>query len=158
MSKKRENFIKMDKLEYRAVIKFLHLQRKTPQQIHEEMSAVYGSDAPSYDVVKHWRRQFKSGRISIYDEPRSGRPTTAKNEDTIGKIEKMVNDDRRICIKTIAKNLGISHGTVCDILHNQLNLCKVLEQWEKKKKKQRKSKFPVNESKWNNLCFLFFPS
>lgn len=31
-----------DKVEYRAVIRFLHLQGKSAQIIHEEMSAVYG--------------------------------------------------------------------------------------------------------------------
>lgn len=42
----------LDKIEYQAAIRFLHLQEKTAQTIHEEMSVVYGVECPSYDNMK----------------------------------------------------------------------------------------------------------
>ena len=66
-----ETPMKMDKLEYRAVIKFLHLQGKKPLQIHKEMCEIYADDAPLYEVVKHWCGRFKSGQLSIRDEARN---------------------------------------------------------------------------------------
>uniref|UniRef100_UPI00358DDAE3 zinc finger CCCH domain-containing protein 10 isoform X2 n=1 Tax=Myxine glutinosa TaxID=7769 RepID=UPI00358DDAE3 len=129
MCSKVEAPLKMEKLEYRAVIKFLHLQGKMPQKIHDEMFAVYAGVTPSYDVVKHWCRQFKCGRLSIYDEPRSGRPASAHNEETVEKVEKMVLQDRRICIDKIVQTVGISHGSVCEMIRHQLNMKKVATQW-----------------------------
>ena len=29
------------------------------------MKVVYGEDAPSYEYVKHWHRQFKCGRTYV---------------------------------------------------------------------------------------------
>ena len=80
----------MDKIEYRSVIKFLHLQNKTPFTIHEEMLAVYKDDCPSYGVVKHWCKEFKCGRLSVHDETRSGRPSTSKCPDIVQQIEKLI--------------------------------------------------------------------
>ena len=40
----------------------------------ERMLAVYGDNAPSEYQVKYWSKQFKWGRKSIEDDPRSGRP------------------------------------------------------------------------------------
>ena len=36
------------KIEYRAVIRCLHLKGKTGKEIHGELTDVYGSSAPSY--------------------------------------------------------------------------------------------------------------
>ena len=106
----------MEKVEYRSVIKFLFLQKKTPKNIHEEMFAVYHNDCPSYEVVKHWCRQFKCGRLSIHDEPRSGRPSTSCEHDMIQKVEKIILEDRRVKVKNIAAELGISQGSVFNIM------------------------------------------
>jgi histone-lysine N-methyltransferase SETMAR len=119
----------MEKVEYRSVIKFLFLQKKTPTTIHEEMLAVYHNDCPSYDVVKHWCKQFKCGRLSIHDEPRSGRPSTSCTDDMIRKVEQIILKDRRVNVKNIVAELGISQGSVVDIIHNELNMTKVSARW-----------------------------
>ena len=38
----------LSKFEYRAVIRYLYLKGKTGQEIHCELTNVYGSSAPSY--------------------------------------------------------------------------------------------------------------
>ena len=119
----------MEKVEYRSVIKFLFLQKKTPTTIHEEMLAVYHNDCPSYDVVKHWCKQFKCGRLSIHDEPRSGRPSTSSADNMIRKVEQIILKDRRVTVKNIVAELGISQGSVVDIIHNELNMTKVSARW-----------------------------
>lgn len=47
-------FVKMEKVEYRAVIKFLYLKGNTPAKIKVELDAVYGDSAPSFTTVKRW--------------------------------------------------------------------------------------------------------
>ena len=118
----------MEKPEYRSVIKFLFLQKKAPKTIPEEMLGVYQNHCPSYHVVKHWCKQFKCGRLSIHDEPRSGRPSTSCCND-IHKVEEMILEDRRVKVKNIATELGISQGSVFDIIHGELNMAKVSARW-----------------------------
>ena len=42
------------KVEYRAVIRYLYLKGKTGQEIHCELTNVYGPSTPSYAQVKFW--------------------------------------------------------------------------------------------------------
>ena len=52
------------KVEYCAVIWYLHLKGKTGKVIHAELVDVYWSSAPSYSQVKFWAVEFKHGRMS----------------------------------------------------------------------------------------------
>lgn len=55
----------MDKIEYRAVIKYLCLKKLTPTDIHKDMQETLGDSAPSYAMVKKWCAEFKRGRTSV---------------------------------------------------------------------------------------------
>ena len=57
----------LSKVEYRAVIRYLYLKGKTDQEIHCELTNVYGSSAPSYAQVKFWVGEFKRSRMSLED-------------------------------------------------------------------------------------------
>lgn len=54
----------MDKLEIRAVIKYLQKKGLSGQEIHNDMVNVLGESAPSYATVKNWVAKFKRGRTS----------------------------------------------------------------------------------------------
>ena len=86
------------KVEYRAVIRYLYLKGKTGQEIHCELTNVYGSSASSYAQVKFWVGEFKRGRTSLEDENRSGRPSDATDEEMC-KVRDLVCSDRRIKVK-----------------------------------------------------------
>ena len=43
----------IEPVEYRIVMRLLYLKGFTTKKALDEMKAVYGEDAPSYDVVKH---------------------------------------------------------------------------------------------------------
>ena len=73
-----------NKIRYRAVIEFLTLENVQPQQIHNRMIVVYGENAPSYATVKRWAAEFRRGRTSLEDDPRSGRPSRSE-ERRVGK-------------------------------------------------------------------------
>ena len=45
-------FSKMDRIEYRAVIKFLTLEGNAPMDIHQRLVNVYDDSAPSYAIWK----------------------------------------------------------------------------------------------------------
>ncbi|EFN64175.1 Putative uncharacterized protein FLJ37770, partial [Camponotus floridanus] len=76
----------MDKIEYRAVIKYFVLEGLTATEIKNELDSTLGDSSPSFSTVKKWAAEFKRGRSSIFDDERSGRPKTATNEEIIQKI------------------------------------------------------------------------
>ena len=45
---------KNDKISHRADIYYLGLKGLTPKQVHQDMEATLGEDAPSYSMVKKW--------------------------------------------------------------------------------------------------------
>ena len=82
------------KVEYSAVIPYLHLKGKTHKEIHGELDDVYGSSAPSYAQVKFWVREFKRSRTSLEDEARSGHPLDAIDKEMCKKVRDLVYSDR----------------------------------------------------------------
>lgn len=119
----------MNKLEYRAVIKFLTKEGQTPSQIHSRMVNVYGEESPSLATVKNWAKEFKWGRESLEDDPRTGRPTETTSEEIIEHVECLVLDDGRLKKKEIAQMVGVSPTTVLRILHDHLGMTKVSARW-----------------------------
>ena len=117
------------KVEYRAVIRYLYLKGKTGQEIHCELTNVYGSSAPSYAQVKFWVGEFKRGRTSLEDETRSGRPSVATDEEMCNKVRDLVYSDRRVKVEEIGNALHISHGSVSTILHDRLGMRKLTARW-----------------------------
>ena len=117
------------KVEYLAVIRYLYLKGKTGQEIHCELTNVYGSSAPSYAQVKFWVEEFKPGRTSLEDETRSGRPSDATDEEMCNKVRDLVYSDRRIKVEEIANALHISHGSVSTTLQDHFGMYKLTARW-----------------------------
>ncbi|GFW82718.1 HTH_48 domain-containing protein [Trichonephila clavipes] len=79
-------FVKLERIEYRAVIKYLFLKGNTTTQIKDELDSVYGNSIPSFTLVKFWAAEFKRGHKSLGDDERSGRPNTATTDENITKF------------------------------------------------------------------------
>ena len=110
----------------------MYLKGKTGQEIHCELTNVYGSSAPSYAQVKFWIGEFKHGRTSLEDKTRSGRPSDATDEEMYNKVRDLVYSDRRVKVEEIATALHISHGGVSTILHDRLGMRKLTARWVSK--------------------------
>ena len=119
----------MDKIEYRAVIEFLHLKGKSSTEIKTELDCVYGEASPSFSTIKSWVVEFKRGRRSIFDEERPGRPKTATIDEIIDKVHGIVMDDRRLTVVEIAETAGISTERVHAILYEHLDMRKLSARW-----------------------------
>lgn len=122
-------FVKMEKLEKRAVIKYFYLKGFTPKQMKEEMDSTLGDSSPSYSTIKQWVSEFKMGRVSTSDKPRSGRPVEVTTSEMIEKIHKIVLEDRRLKVHEIAETCRMSAERVRNILHNHLNMEKLCARW-----------------------------
>jgi transposase len=104
----------MDKIEYRAVIKFFVREGLTPNEIHLKFIKVYGDSSPSFSTTKKWVAEFNRGRTSLEDDPREGRPKSVTPPD-----------DRRMKVREIAETIGISKECVEYILHEELDMRKL---------------------------------
>ena len=52
-------FLKMDKTEHRAVIKFFVKEGLMPNENHSKFIKVYGDSSPSFSTIKKWAAEFK---------------------------------------------------------------------------------------------------
>ena len=73
--------------EIRANIKFLTKLEWKPKKIIESLRQIYGDSSPSKSVVYDWINRFKNGREDLKDNPREGRPSTAKYERTVTLVQ-----------------------------------------------------------------------
>jgi transposase len=62
-------------------IKFCVKLGKTPTETYEMLQTVYGDEALSHSSVFELFKRFKEEREDLQDDPRSGRPSTSRNED-----------------------------------------------------------------------------
>ena len=105
------------------------LQKKKRKEIHKELAATLDDNALSYATIKNWAVLFKAGRESVDDDSRSGCPTSAVTDESVKDVEKFVVKDRRVSVRQIASEMGISVGSVETILHDRLNLFKASVRW-----------------------------
>ncbi|CAH2083794.1 unnamed protein product [Euphydryas editha] len=102
----------MEKIEYRAVIKFLTKGRKIRKT-----------------MVYKWHGLFKKGKESLEDDPRPGTSIEVTTPELIQKVEKLVLDDTRLKKKQLAEMVGVSDTTIFKILHDHLGMTKVSARW-----------------------------
>ena len=98
----------MDNIWHCGVIRYLQKKRIRPhKEIHLDMVATLGNDAPALSTVKS-AAEFKGGRESLEDDPRSGHPSMATTQENIDCIHKIVMDDRHLTVNHIANAISIS--------------------------------------------------
>jgi len=117
--------LKMDKIEYRAVIKFFEKEGLKQNEIHSKFIKVYGDSSPSFSTITKWAAEFKRGRTSLEDDPRKGCPESTPPPEIIEQVHDMVWDDRRMKLSEIAETTGISKERVGYILHEELDMKKL---------------------------------
>lgn len=121
--------VKIEKLEYRAIIKYLYLKGLRGKEIYEDMLETLGDQCPSYATVKNWIASFKRGKLSVEDDKRPGRPISVSTPENIDAVHDMILSDRRIGLKHIAETLKISYERVHHIVHVDLDMKKISAKW-----------------------------
>jgi len=58
----------------RAYIKMETLCGKTPTEIHSSLMEVCGVETVGRSTISRWAQRFREGRLSVENDPKSGRP------------------------------------------------------------------------------------
>lgn len=111
------------------LIKHYFLRQKTAKETKEKLDKYYGESAPSKSMVCKWFAEFKNGRTSTIDEPRSGRPNDVTTPEMVDKIHDIVLADRRVKLRDIVDIVNISSKRVFNILHEYLDIKKLSAKW-----------------------------
>ena len=112
----------------KAVIEFLMKEGRAAREISDRLRNVYEECALSYPSVKRWMAAFKGGRSDIIDKARSGRPLSALTNGNKQHVDELIRSDRRITTRDIVGVIGVSQGTVHNIICD-LGYSKVCARW-----------------------------
>ena len=71
---------------------------------------------------------FREGRESVEDNPRMGRKPKI-NAALTSSVKEIIDGDRRLTVRDISQNIGISVGTVHTILTDKFGMNQVSARW-----------------------------
>jgi hypothetical protein len=63
-------------------------------------------------MALEWFQLFKEGRMDLEDDPRSGRPLSSRNADTVANIREMMTRDRRCTLRMMSDELNINKEAI----------------------------------------------
>jgi len=89
------------------------------------LQQAYGEDCLSRTQCHKWYQRFKSGRTSIEDDPKSGRPSTSMDDDHVEKVLAVIRQNRRLNVREVAEEVGICNSPCHLILTEKRKMCRV---------------------------------
>ena len=113
----------------RIIIKFLTAERVSPSEIFSRLQAQFGRQCLSQARVYSWAKEFREGREQVENQPHPRRPRTSITPENVERVELLILDNRRITIREISEEVGISVGSVEDIVKKDLHFSKVSARW-----------------------------
>jgi histone-lysine N-methyltransferase SETMAR len=113
----------------RSYIKIETLRVKNPTEIHNALHEDCGDSVVDRSTVSWWASRFHEGRVSIQDDPRSGRPVTAMDDTSVVIVSSLLEDDRRKSCEEIVHEANMSAASVFRIVTQTLQKRKVAAKW-----------------------------
>ena len=110
--------------EQRSVIKFLVSEGIKPCHIFQRLKKRFSDKCVSHSIFYNWVSQFREGRTSVCDRPRTGRPAEA-----VANVKAFVNKNRRVTLEEVANKFSIGKASAHKILHEHLGMSKVSARW-----------------------------
>ncbi|GFS29193.1 protein GVQW3 [Nephila pilipes] len=114
-----------ERIEQRYGIKFCQKLGDSQSQTIRKIQQVFGEDATSVTQIKEWFNRFKDGRTSAESEQRYGKPQTARSAANVERVRNLVMTDRRLTVREIAEEVGVSKDSAHAILREDLNMNRV---------------------------------
>ncbi|PSN32414.1 hypothetical protein C0J52_17540 [Blattella germanica] len=89
------------------------------------LRTAYGEESMGKSQAFEWFSKFKRGVTSVHDAGCSGQPTSSKTQENVDRVREIVLNDRRFTIREISDALGLSFGSVQNILTDDLNMRRI---------------------------------
>jgi len=116
----------MEGIEEQCVwVKFCFKLRKSSSETFELLQQAFGVDVLSRTKCFEWFKRFKEGRTSVKNNQRPGRPSTSKTNETVARVREIIRNNRRLTIREVAENIGISYGSCQEILTKELGMSRI---------------------------------
>ena len=101
-----------------------------------------GESTMSRTQVQLRYNRLKEGRENVNDNARPGRPSTSTTDENIEPMKKMILDKRRITVREVADDVGISFGScqaiITDVLGMKRAASKIVSKLLNFEQKQRR--------------------
>ena len=86
------------------------------------LQQAYGEDCLSRTQCYEWYQRFKLGRMSIEDDPKSGRPSSSTGDNHIEKVRSVICENCRLTIREVSEEVGICKSSCHTILTKKLKM------------------------------------
>nr|XP_015907422.1 uncharacterized protein LOC107439368 [Parasteatoda tepidariorum] len=111
-----------ERIEQRYCMKFCQKLSDSQSQTIRKIQQVFGEEAMGVTQIKERFNRFKDDRTSAESEQRCGRPQTAQSAVNVERLENLVMADRRLAVREIAEEVGVSKDSAHAILREDLNM------------------------------------
>jgi len=108
-----------------VAIKFCVKAGKSAVETIKLINKAYDSAAMSRANVYQWYACFQDGREDVKDDARSGCPLTARTDENMESVHRLLTEDRRTTLQMIADCLSIGKETVHWIVTEDLGKRKI---------------------------------
>lgn len=112
-------------MDQRICIKFCYKNGIKCSNVLEMLNIAFGESTISKTRVYEWYKRFQEGREDVEDDERPGRPSTSISDENVEKVKEMIMNDRRITIREVAEDVGISIGSCHKIFSDVLGMKRV---------------------------------
>ena len=106
-------------------IKFCSNLGKSSTKTLEMIQQGIGDRSLSRAQVFQWHAQFKTGRISVDDDERTGRPSSCTTPEIVARIQELIRQDRRLIIRDIAEEVKVGYRTCQRVLTEEFGMHRV---------------------------------
>lgn len=118
-------FLLSKKIDQRICIKFCVKNKIKCSDALKMLTVAFGESTLSKKCVYKWYKLFTEGREDVNDDARPGRPSTSTTDENIEAVKKIVKKNRRITIREVAEDVGISVGSCHELFSDVLGMKRV---------------------------------
>ena len=111
--------------EQRFAVKFCVKLGKSTTETLAMLNTAYGDVPIKRATCFRWHKRFENGLLSVEDDERSRRPSTSTDDPHIDEINTLVRANRRLTVRELAEECGISVGSCHHILKEELKMHRV---------------------------------
>ena len=89
------------------------------------LTMAFGESTLSKKNVYKWYKLFTEDREDVNNDAHPGRPSTLTTDENVEAVKKIVKENRRITIREVAEDVGISVGSCHEIFSDVLGMKRV---------------------------------